>query len=102
MAQRISRAEAEHQGVRRAVRAADARGARGALGAVLYVYLNFSEGYTSSSGPTLHRDDLSGEAIRLTRACTRSSRTTARSRASSPLMLLTDARRAARTGPLGG
>jgi predicted RNA polymerase sigma factor len=39
------------------------------LSAVLHVlYLIFSEGYTSSVGASLHRPDLSNEAIRLTRA----------------------------------
>ena len=38
------------------------------LGVVLHVlYLVFNEGYTASSGPTLHRGDLTAEAIRLTR-----------------------------------
>jgi hypothetical protein len=39
------------------------------LSSVLHVlYLLFNEGYTSSAGADLHRTDLSGEAIRLTRA----------------------------------
>jgi RNA polymerase sigma factor (sigma-70 family) len=39
------------------------------LSAVLHVlYLVFNEGYTSSSGDSLHRTDLSNEAIRLARA----------------------------------
>src|SRR4029450_9332125 len=44
-------------------------GARGQrLGAVLHVlYLVFNEGYTSTSGPSLHRGELSAEAIRLAR-----------------------------------
>jgi predicted RNA polymerase sigma factor len=38
------------------------------LGVVLQVlYLIFNEGYTTSSGPALHRTDLTAEAIRLTR-----------------------------------
>ena len=65
------------------------------------LYLLFNEGYTTSSGPDLARTDLSGEAIRLARML----------RASLPgdpevagllaLMLLTEARRPARTGPGG-
>ncbi len=42
--------------------------AAGRLGVVLHVlYLIFNEGYTASSGPELHRTDLTTEAIRLTR-----------------------------------
>ena len=38
------------------------------LGVVPHVlYLVFNEGYTASSGPGLHRGDLTAEAIRLTR-----------------------------------
>jgi RNA polymerase sigma factor (sigma-70 family) len=86
---------------------ADERAER--LRVVLHVlYLVFNEGYTSSSGPDLRRDDLTAEAIRLTRAV---HRLLAEDRANFPptnphigevagllaLMLLTDARRAART-----
>ncbi len=40
----------------------------GRLGVVLHVlYLVFNEGYTTSSGPALHRADLTTETIRLTR-----------------------------------
>jgi RNA polymerase sigma factor (sigma-70 family) len=99
MAQRISRAKAK-------IKASGARFARPAskdfserLAQVLHVlYLLFNEGYTTSSGPDLARTDLSGEAIRLARA----------TRAAAPeepevtgllaLMLLTDARRPARSG----
>jgi RNA polymerase sigma factor (sigma-70 family) len=39
------------------------------LGAVLHIlYLIFNEGYATTAGPSLHRTDLSNEAIRLTRA----------------------------------
>jgi len=38
------------------------------LGVVLHVRnLIFTEGYTATSGADLHRTDLTGEAIRLTR-----------------------------------
>jgi RNA polymerase sigma factor (sigma-70 family) len=102
MAQRISRAKAK-------IKASGARFAQPAskdfserLAQVLHVlYLLFNEGYTTSSGPDLARADLSGEAIRLARA----------TRAAAPeepevtgllaLMLLTDARRPARSGPGG-
>ncbi len=72
------------------------------LRAVLHVlYLMFNEGYTSSAGPHLRRADLSDEAIRLTRiVCGRQPNNTEVAGLLA-LMLLTDARRAARTGPDG-
>ncbi|MFP2926576.1 RNA polymerase sigma factor [Pyxidicoccus sp. 3LG] len=72
------------------------------LGAVLHVlYLLFNEGYTTSSGPELHRTDLSGEAIRLTRMLRTRLPEDSEVAGLLALMLLTDARRAARTGPAG-
>jgi RNA polymerase sigma factor (sigma-70 family) len=72
------------------------------LSAVLHVlYLIFSEGYTSSIGPDLHRPDLSNEAIRLTRAVHGLLPKDGEVAGLLALMLLTDARRAARTGPQG-
>lgn len=72
------------------------------LGAVLHVlYLMFSEGYTSSIGPDLHRADLSNEAIRLARTLHGLLPDDAEVTGLLALMLLTDARRAARTGPHG-
>ena len=72
------------------------------LSSVLHVlYLIFNEGYTSSSGPDLHRADLSNEAIRLTRAVHKLLPDHAEVMGLLALMLLTDARRAARTGPAG-
>lgn len=72
------------------------------LGAVLHVlYLIFNEGYTASSGDALHRTDLSSEAIRLTRQVHRLLPTSGDVAGLLALMLLTDARRAARTGPHG-
>ena len=72
------------------------------LGAVLHVlYLIFSEGYTTSSGAELHRVDLSSEAIRLTRALHALLPDDPEVTGLLALMLLTDARRAARTGPSG-
>jgi RNA polymerase sigma factor (sigma-70 family) len=70
--------------------------------AVLHVlYLIFNEGYTASSGPVLHRVDLTNEAIRLTRQL-RARRTTDGEVAGLlALMLLVDARRPARTRPDG-
>ena len=70
--------------------------------AVLHVlYLIFSEGYTSSVGPELQRTDLSNEAIRLTRAVQALLPNDGEVAGLLALMLLTDARRAARTGPNG-
>jgi predicted RNA polymerase sigma factor len=74
----------------------------GRLGSVLHVlYLIFNEGYTSTSGAELHRPDLSGEAIRLTREVHRLLPDSGDVAGLLALMLLTDARRAARAGPQG-
>ena len=68
------------------------------LGVVLHVlYLIFNEGYTTSSGPALQRTDLIAEAIRLTRLLHRLLSDEAEAAGLLALMLLTDARRAART-----
>jgi RNA polymerase sigma factor (sigma-70 family) len=70
--------------------------------AVLHVlYLIFNEGYTTSSGPVLQRSDLTREAIRLTRAVHHLLPNDAEVAGLLALMLLTDARRAARTGADG-
>jgi RNA polymerase sigma factor (sigma-70 family) len=72
------------------------------LSAVLHVlYLVFNEGYTSSSGDSLHRTDLSNEAIRLARAVCQLLPESGDAAGLLALMLLTDARRSARTGPGG-
>jgi RNA polymerase sigma factor (sigma-70 family) len=105
MAQRISRAKQriKTSGVPFGMPSDRERAER--LGAVLHVlYLIFNEGYTSSIGSDLHRSDLSNEAIRLTRAVHNlsASREDAGEVAGLlALMLLTDARRPARTGPDG-
>ncbi|MFN2538582.1 MAG: RNA polymerase sigma factor [Mycobacteriales bacterium] len=98
MAQRISRAKAKLRGERFALPAD--LGAR--LRSVLEVlYLLFNEGYASSSGPDLARTDLSGEAIRLARLLHTQLPEDAEVAGLLALMLLTDARRPARTGPTG-
>jgi RNA polymerase sigma factor (sigma-70 family) len=103
MAQRISRAKQR-------IRAAGAsfslppepeRAER--LRVVLHVlYLIFNEGYTASSGPELQRSELTREAIRLARAVHRLLPDEDEVAGLLALMLLTDARRPARTGPDGG
>ena len=70
------------------------------LPTVLHVlYLIFNEGYASSIGPHLQRLDLAREAIRLTRNMKTLLPENAEVAGLLALMLLTDARRAARTGP---
>lgn len=102
MAQRISRAKQsiKKSGVTFAMPTERERSDR--LGAVLHVlYLIFNEGYASSSGPSLQRVDLSTEAIRLTRAVHELLPDDPEVAGLLALMLLTDARRAARVGPDG-
>jgi len=65
------------------------------------LYLIFNEGYTASSGSELSRTDLSSEALRLARMLRRLVPEDAEAAGLLALMLLTDARRAARTGPAG-
>jgi len=68
------------------------------LGVVLHVlYLVFNEGYTTSSGPALQRTDLTAEAIRLARLLNHLLPGEGEVSGLLALMLLTDARRAART-----
>jgi len=72
------------------------------LASVLHVlYLIFNEGYTASAGNDLHRADLSNEAIRLTRAVRALLPRDGEVAGLLALMLLTDARRPARTGGSG-
>ena len=97
MAQRISRAKQtiKSSGVPFQLPTAAERTQR--MGAVLHVlYLVFNEGYTSSAGPTLRRDDLSHEAIRLARIVFRLQPDDTEVAGLLALMLLTDARRLAR------
>jgi RNA polymerase sigma factor (sigma-70 family) len=73
------------------------------LGVVLHVlYLIFNEGYAATTGPSLQRSDLSAEAIRLTRMVHSLLPDDAEVAGLLALMLLTDARKPARTGPDGG
>jgi predicted RNA polymerase sigma factor len=61
----------------------------------------FDEGYTSSGGPDLRRGDLSCEAMRLTRIIHNLQPDETEVAGLLALMLLTDARRLARTSPAG-
>lgn len=71
----------------------------GRLHSVLHVlYLIFNEGYAASTGPHVARTDLSSEAVRLTRALQRALPAEPEVTGLLALMLLTDARRPARTG----
>jgi predicted RNA polymerase sigma factor len=102
MAQRISRAKQKikSSGVPFSMPTSEERAER--LSAVLHVlYLIFNEGYTSSIGPQLQRTDLSNEALRLTRAVHTLLPDDGEVSGLLALMLLTDARRPARTGPDG-
>jgi len=65
------------------------------------LYLIFNEGSTASEGPTLHRVELSREAIRLTRQLHARLPDDGEVTGLLALMLLTDARRSARTRPDG-
>jgi RNA polymerase sigma factor (sigma-70 family) len=98
MAQRISRAKQtiKASGVPFEAPSSEERSAR--LGAVLHVlYLIFNEGYASTSGPEALRTDLSSEAIRLTRTLHDLLPEDSEVTGLLALMLLTDARRPART-----
>lgn len=102
MAQRISRAKQtiKASGVPFQLPGGQERAER--LGAVLHVfYLIFNEGYTSSAGPQLQRLELSREAIRLARTVHALLPDDAEAGGLLALMLLTDARRAARIGSDG-
>jgi RNA polymerase sigma factor (sigma-70 family) len=100
--QRISRAKQSIKASRIPFSMPDAAERHQRLGSVLHVlYLIFNEGYTASGGEALHRTDLSNEAIRLTREVCRLLPTSGDATALLALMLLTDARRAARTGRHG-
>jgi predicted RNA polymerase sigma factor len=73
------------------------------LRVVLHVlYLIFNEGYAATSGPGASRADLTAEAIRLARAVRRLLPDDGEVAGLLALMLLTEVRRSARTGPDGG
>ena len=98
IAQRISRAKQQIKAshIPFTLPAESERAAR--LTVVLHVlYLIFNEGYTASSGPDLQRGELTSEAIRLAREVRRLLPDDGEVAGLLALMLLTDARRAART-----
>jgi RNA polymerase sigma factor (sigma-70 family) len=102
MAQRISRAKQSirDSGIPFQLPTTEERAQR--LRAVLHVlYLIFNEGYTSSTGPDLRRADLSHEAMRLTRIVHQLQPDDTEVAGLLALMLLTDARRQARTNAEG-
>jgi RNA polymerase sigma factor (sigma-70 family) len=105
MAQRISRAKAtiKSSGAAFGIQATDAPEDLGTrLNAVMHVlYLMFSEGYAASSGVEVVRAELSGEALRLTHMLHGLVPDVPEVSGLLALMLLTDARRAARVGPAG-
>jgi len=100
MAQRISRAKQSimASGVPFQLPTREDRAQR--LRAVLHtLYLIFNEGYTSSAGPQIQRLELAREAIRLARTVHALVPDDPEVAGLLALMLLTAARRAARTGP---
>jgi predicted RNA polymerase sigma factor len=102
MAQRISRAKQRIKTSGVPFRMPNERERAERLDAVLHaLYLIFNEGYASSVGPDLQRSDLSNEAIRLARAVHHLLPDDAEVAGLLALMLLTDARRPARTGTDG-
>ncbi len=102
MAQRISRAKQRIRDAGASFAMPPPEQLESRLRAVMHVlYLVFNEGYTTNSGPDIHRPDLTREAIRLTRELLRLRPDDAEVEGLLALMLLTDARRPARTTPQG-
>jgi RNA polymerase sigma factor (sigma-70 family) len=102
MGQRLSRARASIKASNVPIEVPEPAERTARLGAVMHVlYLIFSEGYVASSGADVHRVDLSNEAIRLARLLHDVVPEDPEVTGLLALMLLTDARRDARTGPVG-
>lgn len=102
MAQRISRAKQRIRTSGVGFAMPDEQEHHARLDAVLHVlYLIFNEGYASTAGPDLQRAQLADEAIRLARMLRQLLPRDAEVGGLLALMLLTDARRDARTGPGG-
>jgi len=101
MAQRIVRAKAKIRDARIPYQVPEANELAERLDSVLRViYLVFNEGYSASSGRSLTRVDLSGEAIRLGRLLVEL-QPEPEAVGLLALMLLHESRRAARTSPAG-
>ncbi|GLY66136.1 RNA polymerase sigma factor [Amycolatopsis taiwanensis] len=102
MAQRISRAKQRIKAAGGSFAMPPQPELAARLRVVLHVlYLIFNEGYTATSGPDLHHGELTAEAIRLTRVVHRLLPDDGEVAGLLALMLLTEARRAARTRPDG-
>ncbi|TCB92126.1 sigma-70 family RNA polymerase sigma factor [Micromonospora zingiberis] len=102
MAQRISRAKQRIRDSGTPLRMPEAADLPARLAAVRHVlYLIFTEGYVASAGDRLRRVDLAREAIRLARALHARLPDDTESAGLLALMLLTEARSAARTGASG-
>ena len=100
--QRISRAKARIRETGTQFRTPTARECDERLPAVLStLYLVFNEGHTATSGQALNRVELTSEAIRLTRQLRTSLPDEGEVAGLLALMMLTEARRDARTGPDG-
>lgn len=96
--QRISRAKQRIKATGAEFAMPDSKDLPARIGAVRQVlYLIFNEGYTATSGPALVRVDLTAEALRLARQLHASLPDDGEVAGLLALMLLTDARRSART-----
>ncbi|MGO4515838.1 RNA polymerase sigma factor [Terriglobus sp. 2YAB30_2] len=102
MAQRISRAKAAIKAAGSRFHMPEGREQSERLAAVLHIlYLVFNEGYVASAGESAQRIELSQEAIRLTRSLHALMPENSEVEGLLALMLLTHARREARTGTGG-